>query len=390
MSFYFKLKLKKEIEIWEKNNLIDKNSSQKILDFYNLNEQESPFLKYFAYLCLALSLIVLIGANWGEIPKNLRLILLIGLTFFVQICGFLNKDKFFSVLLVFLGNFCFLGSMALISQMFNLKGDASDLILIYLIFTLPFVLILKHPILITQNLFIAVIWFFMEKYYGNLENLFLLILAINLFAIYKNYREDVFQIWLVCLTIFVFFIFDEGIEILNIFSIFLLFLFLISKVLKKNFLEFSDTLNNYSLKVGVCFLIFLLLVVNFSYEVNFGANFEINFEKTYLFCFLMAFISFLAIFTKSWLSLWFLVLLSFYNFAENFTYFQEIFSILMYFACIVFGIYLLNKIKNFALLLIFSTIVILYFDLIGDYILTSLIFLTFGIFMIFLSKRLKK
>lgn len=375
---YFKNKLKKELEIWLEKGFINTNSYEKISNFYSLDDQNSSALIYFAYLCFGISLIVLIGANWQEIPRILRVIFLFGLTFFIQICGVLKlkKDPFMANMAIFLGNFCFFGSVMLISQMFHIGKYPSDGVLFVLIFTLPFVMILKHPILITQNLLFATIWFLMEKFQGNYEIFYLLFLALNLYAIYKNYCRDVFRIWLLFFGLFLICGFENLFDCLNIFAIFLIFLYFLSKI--KQFEKISDIFYEFSLTFGLMFLICWLIGydIYFYYEIK-----SINFI-----CVFLVLLCFVAIFTKSWFSFWFIFWIIFIDFGQNLPFFNEILMVLNYVICLIFGIFLLNKNRKFGILLIFSTLIILYFKLVGDYILTSLLFLLFGVFMFFISR----
>ena len=170
--------------------------------------------------------------------------------------------------------------------------------------------------------------------------------------------------------------FENLFDCLNIFAIFLIFLYFLSKI--KQFEKISDIFYEFSLTFGLMFLICWLIGYDicFYYEIK-----SINFI-----CVFLVLLCFVAIFTKSWFSFWFIFWIIFIDFGQNLPFFNEILMVLNYVICLIFGIFLLNKNKKFGLLLIFSTLIILYFKLVGDYILTSLLFLLFGVFMFFASR----
>ncbi|MGB2553976.1 DUF2157 domain-containing protein, partial [Campylobacter sp. MOP51] len=63
------------------------------IDLQNVSDKNSFILKLVAYLFFALSLLTLIGANWEELPRLVRLIIVVSVTAFVNLAALYSLKK---------------------------------------------------------------------------------------------------------------------------------------------------------------------------------------------------------------------------------------------------------------------------------------------------------
>lgn len=121
------------------------------------------------YLFVGLALITLIGANWEEIPRELRLGAIVGVTMLTHLNGlrhFLNDRRTTALALFFLGNLFYGASIALTAQIYHLGEHMPDGIFIWALGTLPFGLALRSPWLTLVSLSLGLLWFFVELEVG--------------------------------------------------------------------------------------------------------------------------------------------------------------------------------------------------------------------------------
>ncbi len=168
--------LGKEISAWVDKKLISVDQARSICQLYGISYDEihGGSYTYRALVVLGcffigLSLITLIGANWDEIPRELRTTGLILLTLGTH--GFALKHYVrgrvsLAALLFGLGSLFYGASIILISQIYHLGEYMPDGLLWWALGSLPFGLVLKSPWLTLLTGLLALQWFFVEFFVG--------------------------------------------------------------------------------------------------------------------------------------------------------------------------------------------------------------------------------
>ena len=195
----FKHDLAREIEQWHAAGLIDEAQAQAIcarygLDYHNLQTLQHRTLGYhvllvLGYLFIGLALITLIGANWDNIPRGLRMGAFVALTASTQMLGlhyFRSGRMEAAARVFFLGNLFFGASIVLIAQIYHLGEHMADGVFWWALGALPFALLLPTRLLGLQTLALALIWFFMEVSAGFYPALFPVLLVGNVYVLVRG------------------------------------------------------------------------------------------------------------------------------------------------------------------------------------------------------------
>lgn len=134
--------VRSQVEDWHKRGIIDdtlSNRLQKDLDTQKSSYSFSSVAIILGVICLCFGAMTFVAANWGEMPRLLRLISLLcstGVAYFVAAL-FKNKGKdFFSSAFVLLGCGCFGATVMMVGQMYHLPGHGSGAILVWSLGTL--------------------------------------------------------------------------------------------------------------------------------------------------------------------------------------------------------------------------------------------------------------
>ncbi|GAB2876564.1 DUF2157 domain-containing protein [Microbulbifer echini] len=141
------------------------------------------------YLFIALALITLIGANWEEIPRALRMGGLVALTVGTQCAAlrvYLKGDPRAGEGLFLLGSFFFGASIILIAQIYHLGEHMPDGIFWWALGCLPFALITRSPWLALQSGALALLWFILQVSMGYYPMLFPLFIAASLYVLLRG------------------------------------------------------------------------------------------------------------------------------------------------------------------------------------------------------------
>ncbi|MCK4709222.1 MAG: DUF2157 domain-containing protein, partial [Gammaproteobacteria bacterium] len=182
--------LHNETREWVKDDVISENQAERICDRYGIDyhDQSQHSFGYYVllalgYLFIGLSVIVLIGENWDDIPRAARMGSLIGLTLLCNGIG-LNawrQDKVdVSILWFFLGGLMYGASIMLIAQIYHIGEHFPDGIFWWALGVLPVALLLRSNLIMALAITLAFTWFFVEAglgFYPLLFPLFLLALA---------------------------------------------------------------------------------------------------------------------------------------------------------------------------------------------------------------------
>jgi len=177
----------REAAEWVDEKLITEIQAEQICQRYGIDYQQIKN-RSFAYsvlvglgcLFIGLALITLIGGNWEDIPRAVRMGGLILLTLGTQGFAFkkhLDGHGHAATWLFFLGNLFYGASIILIAQIYHLGEHMPDGIFWWALGCLPIALMLKNPWVMLQCLSLSLIWFFTEinlDFYPTLFPLFLI------------------------------------------------------------------------------------------------------------------------------------------------------------------------------------------------------------------------
>ena len=188
--------LARESSEWVEKRLISQQQAEDICDSYGVDYHQAQnssigytVLTGLGFLFIGLSLIVLIGANWEEIPRFARMSGLIALTLATQCYGIYKwqQDNQPSATgTFFLGNLFYGAAIILIAQIYHLGEHMPDGVYWWALGCLPFALLTRSPILMEQSLGLALIWLFMEAEEGYLTTGFLPFAAASLWVLYRG------------------------------------------------------------------------------------------------------------------------------------------------------------------------------------------------------------
>jgi len=194
-SGLFKKELVKEANLWVADGLISQEQAEQIGGRYgvDVNNPDSSSIAYrvlvtLGYLFIGLALIVLIGANWDEIPRFVRMAGLILLTLCTQLVGVhqVRQGKTQAgIATIFLGNLFFGASIILIAQIYHLGEHMPDGIFWWGLGCLPFAVLLCSRLLMTQSLALASLWFALELGFGVYHWLYLLFVVCAFYVFWR-------------------------------------------------------------------------------------------------------------------------------------------------------------------------------------------------------------
>ena len=185
MMIFHKNFLADELAKWREEGLVSDEAARKIAARYDIdlsgeNERRSFILKLVAYLFLALSLFTLVGANWEELPRAVRLIIVLGILAAVNFSGVLaqkNGKETQATTLFFLGNFCYGAAIVLVAQIYHLGEHMPDGVLLWAVGALALGLATRKSIITLQALILGLVWFLMEFEFSGVSHGFLLFIV---------------------------------------------------------------------------------------------------------------------------------------------------------------------------------------------------------------------
>jgi len=185
--------LAKEAAEWVKDEIIDQSQAERICARYNVDfhQAQSHSFAYnvlvgLGYLFIGLAVITLLGANWDDIPRAVRMWGLITLTMATQglaLRHLLNGNNSSATGLFLLGNLFFGASIILIAQIYHLGEHMPDGVFWWALGCLPIAILLKNSWLTIQATLLALIWFLLEVNLGFYPLLFPLFLLATLYVL---------------------------------------------------------------------------------------------------------------------------------------------------------------------------------------------------------------
>ncbi|GAA5445272.1 hypothetical protein Misp06_03471 [Microbulbifer sp. NBRC 101763] len=188
--------LAQETGEWVDDGLISEAQAELIcaryeVDYHKARQRSLGYnvLVGLGYLFIALALITLIGANWDEIPRALRMGGLIALTVATQCAAlhvYFKRNPRAGEGLFLLGNFFFGASIILIAQIYHLGEHMPDGLLWWALGCTPFALITRSPWIALQANILALIWFYLQVVMGYYPALFPLFILVSLFVLLRG------------------------------------------------------------------------------------------------------------------------------------------------------------------------------------------------------------
>lgn len=183
-----------ELAKWREEGLVSDEAARKIaarydIDLSGANERRSFILKLVAYLFLALSLFTLVGANWEELPRAVRLIIVLGILAAVNFSGVWaqkNGKETQATTLFFLGNFCYGAAIVLVAQIYHLGEHMPNGVLLWAIGALALGLATRKSIITLQALILGLVWFLMEFEFSGVSHGFLLFIVASAAVLWRD------------------------------------------------------------------------------------------------------------------------------------------------------------------------------------------------------------
>ncbi|WP_103579811.1 DUF2157 domain-containing protein [Campylobacter concisus] len=418
MNFLNRIFLTKELDRWQSDGIVDKETAIKIANLYDIDpdahsDKISFVLKLVAYLFFALAFFTLVGANWEEIPRLGRLALVLFVLGLVNFGGiyYLAKGKEnLSTAMFFLGNFCFGAAIALIAQIYNISDEPSGGILLWSIGAFAVSFASKKGVLVAQSLIFATVWFFMIGYQGDFGFGFIIFIVLGAYTLYKD--DSKWLAFVLFIDIFIYIIsfcgyisglraiFDYGflfgLPMVAIVSLsYALLLISISPLLDK----FRVGLGAFTKEFGKNFGVFVLLFCLFLFEER--NLFEVGdeelwfvksfFKSNFGFVFILFSVAYFALFfkekNKSGLLLGALLVSLPFVFSYGPGYANIFFSL----ANIITAAVLIKKGElKLGLCMIFLVAAVRYFQLIGDYIGATALFMVFAFIVLVVARKGRK
>src|SRR5690606_35139344 len=177
-----------ESQRWVDARIITQDQAAQIRALYPTDDGRRGYglLTILGYAFIALALITLIGANWDEIPRSLRMLGLVLLTLGTHglaLRRLLLGQRDSAIPLFFLGNAFYGVAIILIAQIYHLGEHMPDGVLAWALGFAPFALLLRDPWLTLQTLALAVVWAGLQVSLGYDIALFPAFLALTLYVL---------------------------------------------------------------------------------------------------------------------------------------------------------------------------------------------------------------
>jgi uncharacterized membrane protein len=185
-----------EASEWVRENIISTMQAEQICQKYGIDYHKAKnrslgynVLVGLGYLFIGLSVITLLGANWDDIPRAVRMWGLIGLTMATQ--GFALKiymsgDSNKASGIFLLGNILYGASIILIAQVYHLGEHMPDGIYWWALGCLPIGILIKSSIVTLQAALLALLWFLMETNMGFYPVSFPIFILGSLLVLYRG------------------------------------------------------------------------------------------------------------------------------------------------------------------------------------------------------------
>lgn len=192
----FKRDLAKEMATWVDKDLISTDQAQSICREYDMDygSTESHSLGYrllvsLGYLFIGVAVIILIGANWTEMPREFRMGGLIAITLATQgwaLRLYMTGKESSAIGLFLLGNLLYGASIILVAQIYHLGEHMPNEVFWWALGSLPFGVLLRNSWLNLFSCLLALVWFFTELSLGFFPALMPVFIAAAVYVLIKG------------------------------------------------------------------------------------------------------------------------------------------------------------------------------------------------------------
>lgn len=196
-----------EVAGWVEDKIITTEQAESIcsrygVDYYNMSRRTYGYriLVGFGCLFIGLALITLVGANWDEIPRAIRMSGLIVLTLGANLLGlvYFQQDKTSkAVALFFIGGFFYGASIMLIAQIYHIGEHYPDGIFWWSIGVLPVGILLESTMIMMLAACLGFIWFFVESSMNFYPTLFPVFLIALFWHLRRGHQSNILFIVLI-------------------------------------------------------------------------------------------------------------------------------------------------------------------------------------------------
>jgi len=186
-----KRELASEALRWVQKDLLSRDQAQNILKLYGTQLPEGDqsargyhILMTLAALFMGLAFLVLVSANWEEIPRAVRMGGLIAFTAGANIMGiraYSQERSSAGTIWLFLGSILYGTSIMLIAQIYHLGEHFPDGIYWWVLGVLPVALLTKSVVLMLMSQLLSFIWFFVETGFEIMPWSFVLLMVAALY-----------------------------------------------------------------------------------------------------------------------------------------------------------------------------------------------------------------
>lgn len=191
--------LAKESVEWVEKDIISPEQAAQIcnlygIDYYNQSKHSYGYyiLVTLGYLFIGLASITLIGENWEDIPRAVRMLGVVSITLITNLLAWhqYNKDKINAAIgTFFLGGLFYGASIMLIAQIYHIGEHYPDGIFWWMLGILPLALLLESILLMLLATSLAYTWFFVESSLNFFPTFFLVFLLILGWFVFKQRRS---------------------------------------------------------------------------------------------------------------------------------------------------------------------------------------------------------
>jgi uncharacterized membrane protein len=187
--------LSREVASWHQQGIINESQAEQICAEYGIDYHHQPSRSYgyyllvgLGYLFLGLSILVVVGANWQDMPREARMIGLIALTLFTNLAGvyrYAQQRQGEAVVLLLLGSIFYGASIMLIAQIYHLGEHYPDGILWWSLGVLPMAVLTQSFMLTLLTMILSFIWFFVETSLHFFPFMFPVFLLLNAWYLWR-------------------------------------------------------------------------------------------------------------------------------------------------------------------------------------------------------------
>ncbi len=192
--------LTEEISTWVEQEIITSDQARSICKLYDVDYDKNKnysgayrLLVSLGFLFIGVALIILLGANWEEIPRGLRMAGLLFITMGTHALAFklyLSHKESGAAGLFMLGNLFYGASIILIAQIYHLGEHMPDGVFWWALGSLPFGVLLRHSWLTLFSCLLALLWFFIEYDMGFYPALFPLFIIAGIYVLVKGQQSN--------------------------------------------------------------------------------------------------------------------------------------------------------------------------------------------------------